>query len=274
MTKLEINKYIVKYIDHPKTGRKCIVQYWRVVKAILYKLKTGIQWHLLPMKQFFQKFDYQWSSVYYHFNKWCKMGVWEKLYFNLLQENSNKVDLQFINLDGSHTASKRGGKAVAYQGRKKSKTSNLLIITDSKGCPIVCSDIISGNHNDAFKLKKMATKMFNKMEHFGFRVEGLFLNADAGFDVQEFKKLCFQRDIIYNIDRNKRNTKALQEDDYVFDHELYKGRFSVEQCNAWVDNFRSMLLRQETSAQNWLQAHYLTFTMIFLKKNFNLTFSF
>ena len=103
---------------------------------------------MLPMKQFFQKFDYQWSSVYYHFNKWCKTGTWEKLYFDLLEANKNKIDLEIINLDGSHTPAKGGGEAVGYQGRKKSKTSNLLIITDAKGCPIVCSDVVSGNHND------------------------------------------------------------------------------------------------------------------------------
>ena len=119
MNKLLINKYFVKFIPKPKTGRICKVQYWRIVKAILYKLKTGVQWHLLPIKQFFQKFDYQWSSVYYHYNKWCKMGIWEQLYFNLLQANKRKVDLQFINLDGSHTPAKKGGQAVAYQGRKR-----------------------------------------------------------------------------------------------------------------------------------------------------------
>jgi transposase len=274
MNKVTINKYIVKYIPSPKTGRKCKVQYWRIVKAILYKLKTGVQWHLLPMKQFFQKFDYQWSSVYYHFNKWCKMGVWEKLYSDLLQANKNKIDLEIINLDGSHTPAKRGGEAVGYQGRKKSKTSNLLIITDAKGCPIVCSDVVSGNHNDAFELEKMASKMFDQMERTGFELDGLFLNADAGFDVQKFKELCFRKGIIYNIDRNKRNSKQTKDESYVFDDELYKNRFTVEQCNAWVDGFRSMLVRQETSAQNWLQAHYLVFTMIFLKKNFGLTFSF
>jgi len=274
MDKLLINKYFVKFILQPKTGRKCKVKYWRIVKAILYKLKTGIQWHLLPMKQFFQKFDYQWSSVFYHYNKWCKMGIWEKLYMKLLQAHKQEVDMQFINLDGSHTPAKKGGQAVAYQGRKKSKTSNLLLITDSKGCPIVCSDIISGNHHDAFELEKTASKMFDKMEHAGFSLEGLFLNADAGFDVQKFKELCYRKGIIYNIDSNKRNAKKQGEEAYAFDYELYKLRFSVEQCNAWVDGYRSMLVRHATSAQNWLQAHYLTFALIFLKKHFDLTFSF
>ena len=57
-----------------------------------------------------------------------------------------------VQLDGTHTPAKRGGEAVAYQGRKKCKTSNMLILSDSKGIPIACSDPVAGNHNDAFNL--------------------------------------------------------------------------------------------------------------------------
>ncbi len=274
MNKLVINEYFVKYIPKPKTGRRCKVKYWRIVKAILYKLKTGVQWHMLPMKQFFQKFDYQWSSVYYHYNKWCKLGVWEELYRNLLKAHKAVMNLGIINLDGSHSPAKKGGEAVAYQGRKKSKTSNILIISDANGCPLVCSQAIAGNHNDAFELEKTASKMFDKIEQSGFNLEGLFLNADAGFDVSQFKELCYRKGIIYNIDSNKRNSKKEKEDRYCFDNELYIFRFSIEQCNAWVDAFRSLLIRFETSAQNWIQAHYLVFAMIFLKKYLTLTFSF
>jgi hypothetical protein len=56
-----------------------------------------------------------------------------------------------VQLDGTYTPAKRGGEAVAQQGRKKCKTSNMLILSDSKGIPITCSDQIAGNHNDAFK---------------------------------------------------------------------------------------------------------------------------
>ena len=64
-----------------------------------------------------------------------------------------------IQLDGTHTPTKRGGEAVAYQGRKKSKTSNMLIITDSQGLPLGCSQAIARNHNDAFELVKNVDKM-------------------------------------------------------------------------------------------------------------------
>jgi len=34
---------------------------------------------------------------------------------------------------GSHTLAKRGGEALAYQGRKAAKTTNLLFLADNQG---------------------------------------------------------------------------------------------------------------------------------------------
>ena len=71
-----------------------------------------------------------------------------------MKKYKHLLDLSSIQLDGTHTPAKRGGEAVAYQGRKKSKTTNTLIITDSQGIPLACSHPIAGNHNDAFNLVK------------------------------------------------------------------------------------------------------------------------
>jgi hypothetical protein len=58
-----------------------------------------------------------------------------------------------LNLDGSHAVAKKGGEAVAYQGRKKAKTSNIPPITDHSGYILAATEIIAGNHNDAYDLK-------------------------------------------------------------------------------------------------------------------------
>ena len=46
-----------------------------------------------------------------------------------LKKHKPILDLSSIQLDGTHTPAKRGGESVAYQGRKKSKTTNRLLIT-------------------------------------------------------------------------------------------------------------------------------------------------
>ena len=163
-----------------------------VVQAILYRLKTGCQWRQLPMKQFFRK-KYRWQSVYYHYQKWCKDGTIENLWSGLLEKHKHLLDMSSIQLDGTHTPTKRGGEAVGYQGRKKCKTSNMLIMTDANGIPLSCSDPVSGNHNDAYQLNETVKKMLSTIKSSCIKTEGLFLNADAGFDTKEFRTFCYRK---------------------------------------------------------------------------------
>lgn len=233
-----------------------------MVEAILYRLKTGCQWRQLPMKQFF-RCKYNWQSVYFHFQKWCKDGSWQRVWDNVLNRNKHLLDLSSIQLDGTHTPTKRGGEAVGYQGRKKSKTSNMLILTDNQGIPLTCSEPVEGNHNDSFNLVPTVQKMMTGLESSDIRIDGLFLNADAGFDTEEFRGYCTDVEIIGNIDQNKRNGIVKN---HLFDDFLYKCRFVVERTNAWLDAFKAVLVRFETNAIHWKALNLLAFCVILLRK--------
>jgi transposase len=235
---------------------------YEVVQAILYRLKTGCQWRELPMKQFFKK-PYRWQSVYYHFQKWCKDGSWELLWQNLLDKYKGALDLSSIQLDGTHTPAKRGGEAVEYQGRKKCKTSNLLIMTDNRGIPIACSEPIAGNHNDAYELEQHAQQMITSLHQVNISTHSLFLNADAGFDTAGFRSLCYKEDIVANIDQNKRNGQTQH---YIFDELLYKQRFVIERTNAWLDAFKILLVRFETNKIHWKALNVLAFIVILIRQ--------
>lgn len=232
--------------------------------AIIYRLKTGCQWRQLPMKEFFRT-KYSWQSVYYHFQKWSKNGSWERIWSNILKNYKHLLDLSSIQLDGTHTPAKRGGESVAYQGRKKSKTTNILIISDSQGIPLACSDPIAGNHNDAFNLVKTFGKMIHSIQLAEIPINGLFLNADAGFDTTDFRSYCYANEIFDNIDKNKRNGNP-SESETVFDEVLYKTRFVIERTNAWLDAFKAILIRFETNNLHWKGLILLAFSIILLRK--------
>jgi putative transposase len=54
-----------------RRGSGCKHEKKRIVDAILYVVKGGIQWRMLPK-------DFPpWKTVYDHFSKWNKRGVWE-----------------------------------------------------------------------------------------------------------------------------------------------------------------------------------------------------
>jgi len=44
-SKVNIEKYIIPHLSLPKRGGTKL-KLWEIVNAILYKLKTGVQWYL------------------------------------------------------------------------------------------------------------------------------------------------------------------------------------------------------------------------------------
>lgn len=258
--KKEICPYLS--LGEKKNNAKVLLE--DVVGAILYRLKTGCQWRELPLKQFFNT-EYSWNSVYQHFARWSKNGSWEAIKQRLLEKYKTLLDMSSIQLDGSHTLSKRGGENVGYQGRKKAKTSNMLFICDNNGLPLSCSEVTSGNHHDVFEIEKQLDMMLKDIKKSNIRTDYLFLNADAGFDAWELRNFCIRNDLFANIDFNKRNGNISDREE-IFDKELYKRRFVIERMNAWIDGFKALLIRYETKEKHWRDLHLLAFVCILIRK--------
>ena len=245
-----INQKFVIYLSKGKRGPECKVGLWRIVRAILYRLKTGVQWRELPLKELFGRHTITWNSVFYYFSKWSKDGSLYRLWTTYLKSVKYLLDMSSTQLDGSHTIAKRGGQAVGYQGRKKAKTTNMLFLTDKQGFPLACSSPVSGNHNDLFDIEKTVSEILDTLIDAQIPIDGLFMNADAGFDSKELRTICESHGIISNFDINKRNSKDPDINDYYLDNQLYKERFAVERTNAWIDGFKNLIIRYETNSKH------------------------
>lgn len=104
--------------------------------------------------------------------------------------------------------------------------------------------------------------MLATLDEANISYDGLFLNADAGFDSSRFRDFLNTKGIIDNIDNNKRSKKGIDAGSYFVDDELYKERFAVERTNAWLDGFKSIIIRYETKARNWLALQYIASAVI------------
>ena len=167
--------------------------------------------------------------------------------------------------NASHTPAIRGGQEAEYQGRKKRKTTNALYLTDRQGLPLAMSEPVSGNHNDLHDIEVQFEVVTATLEQAEIPVEGLFLNADAGFDSKSFRESCDKKQINANVCFNKRNGNSQDREEY-FDQDLYDQRYAVERTNAWMDSFRSLLNRFDTTVESWKGFNYLAFFVIALKK--------
>lgn len=257
---------IIPHLSKGKCGKKVELNILEVTQAIFYRLKTGCQWRELPVKQFLTREDStKWQSIYYHFNKWCKDGSWEKAWLHLLKKYKMYLDLSCINIDGSHTRVFRGGEAVGYQGRKKYKSTNILFLIDNQGVILFCSEPISGNHNDLYEIEHYFTQIMEMAKKADINLKGLFLNGDGGFDAVSFRNFLSGNFIEVNIAKNKRGKKDFDSDIY-FDEKLYKRRAFCEHPFAWMDAFKGLLVRYEKLATTWISMNFMGMMVIFIRK--------
>ena len=119
--KSSILQYILPHLSSPKRGGSNVPT-WEIVNAIFYKFKTGVQWHLLPVKSLIYKGSVKYGAIYHHFRKWVKDGSWQRVQQQIISQYKHLLNLNVALFDGSHSLAKRGGEQVAYQGRKKGKT--------------------------------------------------------------------------------------------------------------------------------------------------------
>lgn len=263
-----IATYIIPHLSVGSRGKTDDVPTEGIVRAILYRLKTGCQWRFLPLKQFFGEKPYSCSSVYYHYSQWIQDGSWQKVFVNLLKTHPRNIDLSSAQLDASHTPVKRGGQFVGYQQRKRCKTTNITVLSDTNGTPLSFATPRSGEHHDSFEIEDVLREIIALLVEANIDVQGIFLNADAAFDTSVVRSVLAEFGIEANIPMNPRNATAQERDEY-FDDELYKRRMVIEHTFAWLDSFKGLLVRYETKLKNWTAMNVIGFIVIFIRRILN-----
>jgi transposase len=265
VTEAQFNTHILPFLSTAKRGYVSRIPLCKIFNYVLYRLHTGCQWAEVPIDP---TDDISWWAVYYHFRKWSRDGSLEQVWQYSVELVKDQVDTSVLNVDGSHAVAKKGGEAVAYQGRKRAKTSNILPVTDKHGYILATTKIIAGNHNDAYDLKTHLQDAFKGIKRLGVSIDGAFFNADSGFDTREARKVCFNHHLIPNIDENKRNRKTTKLGrKRLFNPVIYKDRFASERTFAWIDKFRALLVRFDLKKIYFMGSHFLAFALINMRNS-------
>ncbi|MDQ5852193.1 MAG: transposase [Chloroflexota bacterium] len=139
-------------------------------------------------------------------------------------------------------------------------------MTDKHGAIIATTGIVAGHHNDSFELEQKLKNVFKDMQRCGLDYKGALFNADSSFDTRAARKLLWNRGVIPNIPENKRNRKHIKRGrKRHFNHEVYKRRFVSERTFAWIDKFKTLLIRFERKAAYCLGFHHIAFALINLR---------
>ena len=92
-----------------KTVGRPIVKYRKVLDGILYVLRTGCQWKMLP-KEYGSS-----STCHRRFQEWSRLNVFKKTWVRLLKIYENKIGINWTwqSLDSISIKSPLGGRGPA-----------------------------------------------------------------------------------------------------------------------------------------------------------------
>lgn len=106
-----------------------------VVNAILFAVRTGVQWRYLP-----HEFPH-WNTVYSYFKRWQRDGTWAAIRAVLRPKarvasgRRPHARLAIIDSQSAHTTESGGPRG--YDGNKRILGRKRHIVVDSEGLPIV-----------------------------------------------------------------------------------------------------------------------------------------
>jgi len=191
----QFNEHIRPHLSTAKRGYECKIPLYKIFNYILYRLHTGCRWYRIsigPDADDLRKKEISYHAVYCHFRKWSRDSSLEKIWQGSIMMIRTDLNLSELNLGGSHAIAKKGGESVAYQGRKKAKTTNILSITDGEGFIIASTGLIAGNHNDAYNLKPNLQGAFKSMKRLFINYPGLLqVNRVTVLNDQHFYLVYF-----------------------------------------------------------------------------------
>jgi transposase len=108
---------ILPCLTHKINHNQQKISYHKVFNYILQVLHSGMSWRTLKP----ENKEITWQNIYYHFNRWSKDGSFERLFEHSKILISNELDLSILNLDGSHTAAKKGANVLPIKVEKSKK---------------------------------------------------------------------------------------------------------------------------------------------------------
>lgn len=224
-----------------------------IMDAILYIIRTGCQWRMLPG-------DFApWQTVYYYFRKWKFEGAIEDI-METLHSLSRKAagrdespSLGIIDSRSVKTSHHADPSCKGIDGNKKVKGRKEHVVVNALGLPLAVSV-----HGASVHDSKGAVTVIERLERKFPRLRRIL--ADGGYrgGPGDWVADRFGWDL----------EVVLRPDDCPSRFHVLPKRWIVERSFAWLENFRRLSLDYEYLAETAEAIVQLVFSMIMFNKFF------
>jgi len=166
----------------------------RTFSGIIFVLKTGCQWNMLP-----EKYGC-YTTVHGKYMKWVRAGVFERMMVKAREyyqrRNKKNIWYAFDTIIKKAPFAYYGGKNPTDRAKRGIKNS---IIVDRKGAPLFVG-IASANRHDSKLFKPLVGKMRKSKK---IRI----MAGDSAFDVRELRSYSKKKNIALIASTNVRRKK-------------------------------------------------------------------
>ena len=248
-------KYLKRFLPPPSTlGTRGRPQEWpmrEIVNALLYLLRTGCQWRMLPHDL------PPWQTVYYHHRKWRLNRLWEKINRILHRQVRQQVGREatpsaaIVDAQSVKTTLVKGERG--YDAGKRVNGRKRHIVVDTMGL-LLSVLVTTGNVQDKPGGKQLLTQLYQRLHLPRLKL----LWADAGYRGQPFAdwvKTTFGW--VWEVVKRNDDLKGF--------HVLPR-RWVVERTFGWLNNYRRLSKDYEELPDTSESLIYLAMSRLMLRR--------
>jgi transposase len=202
-----------------------------VLSSILFVLSEGCTWRGIDQP------GANWNSIYRYYRRWCRDGVWEKVWELIgptLNCKSVYIDSTHIKVHRCGLNPEGGREAQAIGKTKGGWNTKVHAAVDQRGAPVTLL-LSPGNDADISHATDLADNI----------LAGTIV-ADKGYDSDEFRTWLFERDVTPCIPARSNRVDPLP-----YNKRSYRKRHLVENFFASIKTFRRVATRYDKLAETF-----------------------